>query len=253
MKLLAILLLIPLLPTLVCNSSITNQKTNLPVSETPSTPPSVVMELFTSQGCSSCPPADRLLGQYVSDPNVIALSFHVDYWNNLGWKDPFSTAENSERQKMYASLGTDGVYTPQLIINGEHQMIGSDEQAVRTSLKEITGLSANVISIKDSKVAGEKINIQYTINKLPANVVVQCIFIQDKAITSIRRGENHGITLTNYNIVRSFNTIQAPKEGDNEFTTSTIPEVKPEHMSVVLLLQDKSSNRILAAVRTPIF
>ena len=92
--------------------------------------PVVVLELFTSEGCSSCPLADNLLPQLASlDAAVIPLSFHVDYWNRLGWKDPFSSAAFSDRQREYGQhFNSDGVYTPQLVVNGEYEMVGSDRR-----------------------------------------------------------------------------------------------------------------------------
>src|SRR3954452_5453128 len=89
-----------------------------------------VIELFTSEGCSSCPPADELVSRLLSEnkQNIYILSFHVDYWNRLGWKDSFSDPAFSARQKQYANyLSLDGVYTPQIVVNGEHQFVGSDE------------------------------------------------------------------------------------------------------------------------------
>src|SRR5688572_24355235 len=103
---------------LFCTASVSekNKTTHLQKSKNPGNT-ITVLELFTSQGCSSCPPADRLLGRYTNDENVIALSFHVDYWNRLGWKDPFSSPTYSQRQKNYAGVfKLNGVYTPQLFV-----------------------------------------------------------------------------------------------------------------------------------------
>src|SRR5216684_6783440 len=94
-------------------------------------PRPVVVELFTSQGCSSCPPADALLGELAKKGEVVALGFHISYWDSLGWKDPLSSPSSTERQKAYARrLGDGRVYTPQMVVDGTSQMVGSDREAV---------------------------------------------------------------------------------------------------------------------------
>ena len=94
-----------------------------------------VLELFTSQGCSSCPPADKLLGELIRDPSLVAFSLNVDYWDSLGWKDTLADPRNSERQRAYARVrGERGVYTPQLVINGTAHVVGSDKAAIQRAL-----------------------------------------------------------------------------------------------------------------------
>jgi hypothetical protein len=105
-----------------------------------------VVELFTSQGCSSCPPADALLGEIARRDNVIALGFHIDYWDNLGWKDPFATPQSTERQRRYAHLFGTPVYTPQLVIDGAREMVGSHRDAVLAALHETAAPAVAPIS-----------------------------------------------------------------------------------------------------------
>ena len=133
-------LLIIMLPSFIllfCTASVSEKNKNIKAQKTKNLENRVVvLELFTSQGCSSCPPADRLLGKYANDENVIALSFHVDYWNRLGWKDPFSSAAYSRRQKDYAGLfKLNGVYTPQLVANGEKEMVGSNATKISNTIR----------------------------------------------------------------------------------------------------------------------
>src|SRR5579862_769352 len=97
--------------------------------------PRAVVELFTSQGCSSCPPADAVVGRLLTHPEVLVLSYHVNYWDDLGWKDPFSSADSTDRQYAYAqALGERSVFTPQLIVNGTTSLVGSQESAVQRAV-----------------------------------------------------------------------------------------------------------------------
>lgn len=124
-----------------------------------------VLELFTSQGCSSCPSADRLLDMYSNKENVIALSFHVDYWNRLGWKDPYSSSEYTQRQYKYASSLNSSVYTPQLVINGENEMVGSDAKRIDNTLKKAWSQDTKSdISIENVSLDNGKATINYTVS-----------------------------------------------------------------------------------------
>ena len=241
-----ILLFAPLFPLLICNTpqlgKMQAASTVIVKSKT-----QVVMELFTSQGCSSCPPADRLLGRTAKDSNVIALSYHVDYWNNLGWKDPFSSADNSARQRMYASLGD--TYTPQLVINGEHEMVGSDVNKINGFRNTTEPLRPGILKINEAVVKDGIIHIRFSCSMPLGKNELIGIVVQDQATTSIVRGENRGLTLTNYNIVRSFSSIPKVREGENQFETLSIQGVQPGHLSFVILMQDKNSNKIITAVK----
>src|SRR6266496_3650729 len=121
-----------------------------------------LLELFTSEGCSSCPPADRLLPLLANlDSNVIPLSFHVDYWNHLGWTDPFSKGEFSERQRKYGErFQLESIYTPQLIINGEYELVGSNRSTAEADIKEALKEKASVqLSFDEVKKGGDKLKI----------------------------------------------------------------------------------------------
>ena len=124
-----------------------------------------VLELFTSQGCSSCPSADVLLGKAKNNKNVIALSYHVDYWNYIGWKDPFSNKYNTERQRIYGQKFFENrIYTPQLVVNGKEHFVGSNSGTLNNKLKVYgTQAAENKIELKDLKRNGNKINLNYNI------------------------------------------------------------------------------------------
>jgi hypothetical protein len=207
-----------------------------------------VLELFTSQGCSSCPPADRLLGMYALKENVIVLSFHVDYWNRLGWKDPFSSKGFTERQYNYASAMNAGVYTPQLVINGQSEMVGSDENKISATVKKVLAQEPDAeLSVKTVKQENGQVRINFVAAGNTGNSILNIALIQKKALTEIKAGENGGVTLTNYNVVRNFKTISQVNKGDNTSAINIPADTDQKDMSVVLFLQEKGSNKISAA------
>src|SRR5437899_3718571 len=122
--------------------------------------PRAVVELFTSQGCSSCPPADRIIGELAKDPNVVALSMPIDYWDYLGWKDTLADSRFSARQKAYSHMrGDRDVYTPQVVVNGSAQVIGSDRAAIEGAIKN-TGKAEGVMSVPVTMtLSGKQTNI----------------------------------------------------------------------------------------------
>lgn len=206
-----------------------------------------VLELFTSQGCSSCPPADKLVADFLSKEKVIVLSFHVDYWDRLGWKDPFSSKEYSNRQYSYSSALHSQVYTPQLIINGQNEMIGSDEAKIVATIQKAQSKPTLVqLSIKSLATTNGKVRIDFTVLGNTNGAVLNIALVSKKESTDIRAGENSGVQLTNYNVVRNFKTISQVENGDNVAGIEIPPGVDPDNLSVMLFLQDKG-NAISAA------
>ncbi|MEP6596786.1 MAG: DUF1223 domain-containing protein [Ginsengibacter sp.] len=211
-----------------------------------------VLELFTSQGCSSCPPADRLLGKYADNQNVIALSFHVDYWNRLGWKDPFSNAAYSQRQKDYAGIfKLNGVYTPQLVVNGENEMVGSDANKISNVIKKVQEQESTAhININSVKVDSNKATINYTIQGSENNSALNIALVQSEINTSIKAGENRGLNLTNYNVVRNFKTIPSVIEGTNTVSIALVPGVNKKDCIITAFLQNPQTYKISAAAKS---
>ena len=207
-----------------------------------------VLELFTSQGCSSCPPADRLLGKYVSKDNVIVLSFHVDYWDRLGWKDPFSSKDFTQRQYNYASTMNSGVYTPQVVINGQNEMVGSNEIKIAATVNKILALEPDAeLTIKTVKPESGQAHISFVVSGAISNSLLRIALVQKKATTQIKAGENGGATLTNYNVVINFKTIGEVNKGDDTSTIDIPASSDLKNLSVVLYLQEKNTNKISAA------
>jgi hypothetical protein len=168
--------------------------------------PRAVVELFTSQGCSACPPADKILGELAKDPNVIALSMPIDYWDYLGWKDTLADSRFSARQKAYSHMrGDRDVYTPQVIVNGSAHVIGSDRDSIEGAIKD-TGRTDGVMSVPVTMtLSGKQINVSVAASKAPTATHGEVwICSVSKAVPiSIGRGENRGREITYYNVVRN--------------------------------------------------
>src|SRR5881394_713270 len=168
--------------------------------------PRAVVELFTSQGCSSCPPADRILGELAKDPSVIAVSMPIDYWDYLGWKDTLADSRFSARQKAYSHVrGDRDVYTPQMVVNGSAHVIGSDRAAIEGAIKN-TSKAEGVMSVPVTMtLSGKLINVSVEASKLATagRGEVWLCSVSRAVPISIGRGENRGRELTYYNVVRN--------------------------------------------------
>lgn len=205
-----------------------------------------VVELFTSEGCSSCPAADKVLAGIASEyqHKIIVLGFHVDYWNRLGWKDRFSDASYSERQQQYAAALPSGeVYTPQAIVNGEEQMVGSDKNRLLTSININKNISGPIyISLLATQQKGEII-VDYAFNARPGHVL-NIALLQVDAVSDVLTGENKGLKLHHINIVRDFTTLSNPLGK----TKLRLPEKSlAKDYRVVGYVQEKKSMRIAGA------
>ncbi|HVO96454.1 MAG TPA: DUF1223 domain-containing protein [Bryobacteraceae bacterium] len=168
----------------------------------------VLAELFTSEGCSSCPPADALLMkldrmQPVPGAQIIVLSEHVDYWNQLGWSDPFSSAQFSQRQAMYAHAFVDDSYTPQLVIDGRAAFIGSHEREILPALAKAASRPKISVKIAAVKREGNDAVISLATGESARKAEVWVAIADDRDQSNVRRGENSGRTLTHVAVVRS--------------------------------------------------
>lgn len=216
----------------------------------------VVLELFTSQGCSSCPPADKVLGKYAleNNPNIIPLAFHVDYWNYIGWKDPFSKAAFSNRQREYSQkMKTEGTYTPQVIINGKYELVGSKESDIQNKvIQELANPSKEKILISEAVVTDGKLRIDYNVNSFSQNDVVNLALVKKKEFTVIKRGENTGLKQTSYNIVTDFKTMPVQKKMINTVEFDFAKEWIPADFTVIAYKQSSLNGVITAAAQASI-
>ncbi len=219
-------------------------------------PTPVVVELFTSEGCSSCPPADLVLqrleaGVGVPGAYVIALGEHVTYWDRLGWKDRFSADVFTKRQEDYTwQFRTDSAYTPQMIVNGQAEFVGSDEQRARREiLKAAQGPAVKV----DLALAGDLVNIKAT--GLPAGVKDADVILaitESHLDTDVQHGENGGRKLRHTGVVRSLanvGRIDNPKDGNYAAQAHyhLDPAWKPENLKLVVFLQSRGTKKIWGA------
>ncbi len=216
----------------------------------------VVVELFTSEGCSSCPPADRVLSeihqQAVNEQTpVYTLAYHVDYWDRLGWKDRFSSEQWTQRQYQYAkAMRSQQVYTPQMIINGQHAFVGSRKATakkyIKSELAKKTIVNMELGFSKQSDEAAELVTVSWQIHPLPPNAQLHLVLAEDQLKTNVRRGENSGKQLHHNGVVRNMQTIN-PINTQGK-TTITLPkEVNRGNCRIIGLLQDQESMRIMAA------
>jgi hypothetical protein len=207
-----------------------------------------VVELFTSQGCSSCPPADVVLSELGKESfggTVIPLAFHVDYWNQIGWTDPFSSPRWSDRQRAYAaSMKSSQVYTPQVVINGREQLVGSYGSRVRAEIaKQLKNDAAGSVTIRDIHRTGNELTVQVDAS-MPTGrtAAVYVVLFENGVITSVKSGENSGRTLTNDFIVR------AMKSGKS-VTLPLDPHWRTDHLGIAAFLQDPHSLAIYGAAK----
>src|ERR1700756_2525290 len=165
-----------------------------------------LVELFTSEGCSSCPPADALLAELAGRPDVLALSFHVDYWDRLGWKDPFSSPAATERQQRYAELlRLATVYTPQMVVDGKWQAGGSDHAEVQRALDAARHTVAEVPVALAVDGGLAKIKLGAAGDAVSGTVLL--IGFDRRHVSAVQRGENSGRTLAHVNVVRGIEQV----------------------------------------------
>jgi hypothetical protein len=226
-------------------------------------PTPVVVELFTSEGCSDCPPADTLLEkliatQPISGAEIIGLGQHVDYWDRLGWKDRFSSAALTNRQQLYqARFGTESIYTPQMVVDGRAEFVGSDASAARKAIEKTLAAPHGRINID---IAGAGVRV--TVSDLPplprgdrADIIVM---VTERGLTTdVKRGENQGKVLAHAPVVRYLATIGHIPDGASGGTASAGdisfgPDWRRDRLAVVAFVQQQRGRTILASASAPL-
>jgi hypothetical protein len=230
----------------------------------PHTPPAaltaVLVELFTSEGCSSCPAADTLLAslakdQPVAGAEIVALAFHVDYWDQQGWKDPYSSKVFTARQQAYSRVfGEKRMYTPQLVVDGRQELTGSDEAAATRAIGEAMARPHLPIKI-DARVQGAAVRLSVDLPPAPANaepIDVVVALAEDGLSSVVKRGENAGRTLTHVAVVRALQTL-GPLDRESVVADGQLALQRAWHapkMRAVVWLQGQKTRHVYGAAMT---
>lgn len=197
-----------------------------------------VVELFTSEGCSSCPPADDVLADVGGndDGPVFTLGFHVDYWDELGWPDRFASHEWTARQRTYArALGGSGLYTPQMIVGGVEQFTGSDRARADAAIARQLARPAVPVTVR-ARLQGDSVVVDYDVSKPPARSVIDVALVQRKVVVHIGAGENAGRDLRHTNAVRAFASRRLAGT-TGTVTLATPAGVGPDALEIIAYVQ----------------
>lgn len=216
--------------------------------------PFAVVELFTSEGCSSCPPAEALLNEISGHArrqgrNVICLAWHVDYWDRLGWKDPYGSSRNTVRQRLYnRALGRDGIYTPQAVVNGRAEFVGHSRRKARSAIQEALKRPAE-LGLSLEAAPGQPWGVRYRLDADPPRGARVLLALSERGLlTQVERGENSGRRLRHEEVVRA---VQQERLSGREGTLAVTPPAGVERgrASLVVLVQAGRGKPVLAAGR----
>jgi hypothetical protein len=216
-----------------------------------------VVELFTSEGCSSCPPADELISRVQKESAgkpVYILAFHVDYWNRLGWKDQFSSAAFSQRQNQYAQwMNLSSVYTPQAVVNGSREFVGAEERTLRNAIQ--SGLqkpATSDLSVKNVKISHNKIDFDYHVAGATEAASLLVAVIQKTGVSKVLAGENGGRTLSHVQIVRNLQSISLGQQHDGAASIDIPDGIKADNLQVIAFIQKTGNGEIIAATKSEV-
>jgi hypothetical protein len=212
-----------------------------------------ILELFTSEGCSSCPPADELFAKIqrqTAGKDIFILAYHVDYWDQLGWKDNYSNSDFSKRQLQYGHwLNISPIYTPQVIVNGKTQYVGSDEPGIRHAISaQLANKPVASLTIKVSE-KGNMLEVEYLVSQVANDSRILIALVQKSAQSKVERGENAGRLLSHVQIVRKLQSEQLAAGGKGEVMVGLPKDFNSQYWEVVVFVQDQSHGEILAVAK----
>jgi hypothetical protein len=254
---------------LIVIGSVFAAKPNAQSAAAPAVAKPVIVELFTSEGCSSCPPADALLQrleaqQPVAGATIVGLEEHVDYWNHDGWSDPFSSSQWTQRQVDYGAKFRNDAYTPQMVVNGQSQFVGNNGQEAELEIdKAARRVKADIAITSEASSAARRAHFSVTVGKLTGTqngdvAEVWLAVAEDGLHSAVSRGENAGRELTHIATLRSLQKIGVAGAGgaspafsaDRDINIS--PNWVPANLHVIIFVQMKKSREILGAASTKI-
>ncbi|WP_433812058.1 DUF1223 domain-containing protein [Flavobacterium johnsoniae] len=212
-----------------------------------------LLELYTSEGCSSCPPADELLGKIqneLKDKNVYVLSYHVDYWDKQGWKDIFSNADFTKRQYDYAKyMEKDPIYTPQVIINGKIDYVGSQETSLRNGIKSALSKPVSTNLSLEASQNANSLSVNYNVEGTSKNSRLLIAVVQKEAKSNVKRGENAHRVLSHYQIVRNLQSVDLNKAKKGTALVHLPKNYNTQDFEIIGFVQDMNSGAILEVKR----
>jgi Uncharacterized secreted protein len=222
----------------------------------------IVVELFTSEGCSSCPPADVLLQQIEGKQteaglHIIGISEHVTYWNHMGWSDPFSAEIYTQRQAEYAKrFQLESVYTPQMVIDGEEQIVGNDNTGLKRALERKRGPQSAALQINAVSLSGKLLTVDYSFRgNIPrGSAEIVAVIADNTDRSSVSRGENSGRVLTHVSVARSMNRFAATSSAETQRLQIPVPQsgtVSAQGQHLILFAQLKGQGQVLGADEKP--
>ena len=208
----------------------------------------VVVELFTSQGCNSCPPADAFLGELTKRPDVLALGLHVDYWDYIGWKDPYAQRAYAERQRNYSrALNQRFVYTPQMVIDGTLQGVGSETATINKLIDKARKLAQHGPTLSVTGSGAQRV-VHVGAANAAAPAKVWLVFFDSKHETAVQAGENSGRQLANYNVVRTMTPV-GRWTGSAVDLPVDLDAIDADCDGAAVIVQAEETGPILAATR----
>lgn len=216
-----------------------------------------MVELFTSEGCSSCPPADQLVAriqQEDKDQPVYILAFHVDYWDRLGWKDAFSDPRYTQRQNRYASwLNLPSVYTPQIVVNGRKEFVGSQENTLRNAIDGgLEQTSATELTLSNIRLDGGKVSWQFGVKNAAAGSSLIVALVERSATSRVKAGENSGRTLSHVQIVRDLSSTPIGTGNGGSGSLQLPQGTASRDEELIAFVQRNDNGQIVAATSTPL-
>ncbi|MEO9870175.1 DUF1223 domain-containing protein [Ekhidna sp.] len=206
--------------------------------------PIVIVELFTSEGCSSCPPADKLLSEIVNSSDtkvdIIGLSFHVDYWDYIGWKDPYASKDFTIRQRAYArKFRLNSIYTPQMVVNGKHEFVGSSKSKWRETYSSESATKSNLDLVVSSIIVDHQ-TLTFDVKSKATDSQINVAIVEKNLSQNVIRGENRGRTLSHDNVVRVYDTRRFDGKS-NTFSLKVPMDLNFENASLIIYSQNSES------------